>query len=125
MNNNSIVFVLIRKVIEDDEWQMVASAYLSIVARVLILDQSTFIQVLQELSIPTPFETLLDIWIRKMPLIGQPDKRKLLSLALASLLTVQDDAIYQRFDVIVQCICETLNDIMKEDLDDESNTLVE
>lgn len=46
-------------------------------------------------------------------------------LALATLLPVQDDVIYQRFDVIVQCICETLNDIMKEDLDDESNTLVE
>lgn len=64
---------------EDDEWQMVMSSYLSIVARVLILNQMTFIQVLQELHIPTPFETVLDIWIRKMPLIGQPDKKKLLS----------------------------------------------
>lgn len=76
--HNSII-LFIRKVTEDDEWQMVSSAYLSIVARVLILNQTTFIQVLQELNIPAPFETLLDVWIRKMPLIGQPDKRKLLS----------------------------------------------
>lgn len=58
---------------------MVMSSYLSIVARVLILDQMTFIRVLQELNMPNPFETLMDIWIRKMPVIGQPDKRKLLS----------------------------------------------
>lgn len=105
----------------------------------------TFSQVLQELNIPTPLETILDVWIKKMPLIGQPDKRKLLSklilaisrfslftqvfrlfsgLALASLLTVPNDSIYQRFDVIIQCVCETLNDIMKEDPDDQQ-TLVE
>lgn len=58
---------------------MVMCSYLTIVARVLILDQMTFIQVLQELNVPQPFETILDIWIKKMPLIGQPDKRKLLS----------------------------------------------
>lgn len=78
-NFNSLKSFLNRKVTEDDEWQMVMSSYLSIVARVLILNQMTFIQVLQELNIPNPFETLMDIWIRKMPLIGQPDKRKLLS----------------------------------------------
>lgn len=65
--------------IEDDEWQMVMGSYLSIVARLLLLNQMVFIQVLQELNVPTPFESIMDIWIRKMPLIGQPDKRKLLS----------------------------------------------
>lgn len=58
---------------------MVMSSYLCIVARVLLLNQMIFIEVLQEMNILTPFETLMDIWIRKMPLIGQPDKRKLLS----------------------------------------------
>lgn len=58
---------------------MVMSSYLVIVARTLILDQMVFIQVLQELNLPNPLEAILDIWIRKMPLIGQPDKRKLLS----------------------------------------------
>lgn len=48
-----------------------------------------------------------------------------LGLALASLLTIQDDIIYQRFDTIVQCVCETLNDIMKEDLEDDTNKLIE
>lgn len=53
-----------------------------------------------------------------------------LGLALASLLPVQDDIIYQRFDVLIQSICETLNDIMKEDIEykdegNESHGLVE
>lgn len=82
----SLVHILNRKVTEDDEWQMVMSSYLSIVARVLILDQMTFIRVLQELNIPNPFEKLMDIWIRKMPVIGQPDKRKLLSERLKLIL---------------------------------------
>lgn len=73
-----MLFCLFRKVTDDNELQMVMSSYLTIVARVLILDQLTFIQVLQEMNIPTPFETLLNIWIQKMPLIVQPDKRKLL-----------------------------------------------
>lgn len=52
---------------------------LAIVGRILILNSMTFIEVLQELNMPSPLETILDIWIQKMPLIGQPDKRKLLS----------------------------------------------
>lgn len=53
-----------------------------------------------------------------------------LGLALSTLLPVQDDIIYQRFDVIIQSICEALNDIMKEDIEyseegNESKGLVE
>lgn len=136
---------------------MVMSAYLTIVARVLIMDQVAFSQVLQEMKVENPVGRLLDVWVRKMPLIGQPDKRKLLStflllllfhdnesvysvlfiqfptllfsqlcsttgLALASLITVQNDTIYQKFDVIIQAICESLNDIMKEECDVGTNS---
>lgn len=59
---------------------MVMSAYLSILARVLLLNQMVFIQVMQELNVPNPFETIIDVWLRKMPLIGQPEKRKLCSM---------------------------------------------
>lgn len=41
-------------------------------------------------------------------------------LALSSLLTVQNDSIYQRFEQLLQSICEALNDIMKEDNEDPS-----
>lgn len=107
-----------RKVIADEVWQMVMSSYLAIVARVLIIDQIVFVQVVQELNVPNAFDTLLDVWLKKMPLIGHSEKRKLLGLALASLLTVQNNSIYQRFEVLLQSICEILNDIMIQDKDD-------
>lgn len=69
-----------RKVTDDDEWQMVMSSHLAILARVLLLNQMVFIQVMQELNAPNPFETIIDVWLRKMPLIGQPEKRKLCSM---------------------------------------------
>lgn len=72
--------IFCRKVTDDDEWQMVMSSYLSILARVLLLNQIVFIQVMQELNVPNPFETILEVWLRKMPLIGQPEKRKLCSM---------------------------------------------
>lgn len=91
--------------------------YLTIVARVLLLNQAAFSQVLQEMNTTQPLEQILDVWVSKMTLVSQHDKRKLLSLALSSLLTVQNDAIYERFSGILLNICETLNDIMKEDED--------
>lgn len=47
-----------------------------------------------------------------------------IGLALASLLPVQNDTIYQRYDVIIQALVESLNDIMKEELvDSETNQI--
>lgn len=102
---------------------MVMSSYLSVVGRVLIIDQAVFFQAVQELNIPNPLERVLDIWLKKMPLIGHPEKRKLLGLALATFLTVQNNSIYHRFELILQCVCETLNDIMVQYKD--TNTFVE
>lgn len=116
-------FLFYRKVYENEDFPMVMTMYLAIVARILIIDQGVFIQVMQELNIPQLLEKILDVWISKMPLVTQLEKRKLLSLALASLLTVQNDIIYERFSGILLNICEALNDIMKED--DDSGGMLE
>lgn len=71
--------MLHRKVADNDEYPMVMTMYLAIVARVLIVDQSVFIQVLQEVNDTNFLERMLDVWINKMPLVTQLDKRKLLS----------------------------------------------
>lgn len=44
------------------------------------MNQVAFIEILQELNIPNPFEEILDVWLQKMRLIGELDKRKLLSM---------------------------------------------
>lgn len=109
---------------DNGEWQTVMTEYLTIVARTLILDPMVFTQVLQEINVPNPLDVILDVWLTKMQLIVQSDKTKLMSLALSSLLTVQNDSVYKRFDVLMETICEALNDIMKEDNDDP-NVMVE
>lgn len=73
------MIIFYRKVYENDEYPMVMTMYLAIVARVLIIDQNVFSQVLQEINIPQFLEKLLDVWISKMPSVTQPEKRKLLS----------------------------------------------
>lgn len=105
---------------DNGEWQTVMTEYLTIVARILILDPMVFNQLLQELNLPQPLDVILDVWLTKMPLIVQSEKTKLMSLALSSLLTVQNDSVYKRFDDLMAVICETLNDIMKEDNEDTS-----
>lgn len=84
-------------------------------ARVLIVNQNVFFQVIQGLQSPQAFEQLLDVWISKMSSVTHSDKRKLLGLALASLLTVQNELIYDRFTPIMTNLCEVLNDIMRDD----------
>lgn len=65
---------------DNDEYPMVMTMYLAIVARVLIIDQNVFIQVLQEVNDTNFLERMLDVWINKMPLVTQLEKRKLLSM---------------------------------------------
>lgn len=107
---------IVQKAVDNEEYPMVMTAYLSIVARLLICDQAGFGEVLQQVEHQQQleggigaaaatassaaaaagakatgtsvvavaaggqiFEQLLDVWIGKMPLITQPEKRKLLS----------------------------------------------
>lgn len=125
MINISIRFfsLISSKVYEDKEYPMVMSMYLSVIARVLIIDQVAFSQVLQDTRLPQAFEKILDVWLTKMPLVSNLERRKLLSLALSSLITVQEDALYERLGLILCKVYETLNDIMKEG--DETGTLQE
>lgn len=55
------------------------SMYLTVIARVLLLNQVAFSQCLQEINKPQALEKILDVWSNKMPLVTQHDKRKLLS----------------------------------------------
>ena len=57
---------------------------------------------------------ILDVWIEKMPLVTQTDRRKLLALGLSSLiLPTGSQVVHDRIYGIFQNVAETLNDIMK------------
>ncbi len=78
---------------------------------------------------------VLDVWLDKMPCVTQPDKKKLLSLALCSLLplttaanansspagtanaTTSTDVVRDRVFGILASVTEVLNDVTRTDED--------
>ena len=60
---------------------------------------------------------LLDVWMDKMPCVTQPEKKKLLSLALCSLLASGSPIVYDgnRIYSILVNVVETLNDVINTD----------
>lgn len=105
------------RVAADKDYPMVMSLYLALVSRTLLISQSVFSAVLQTVPVQVAFEQILDVWLARMPCVVNKDKKKLLSLALVSLLTVQNEVVYERMPTIAKRLCESLNDIMKEDED--------
>ncbi|KAL1117813.1 hypothetical protein AAG570_004128 [Ranatra chinensis] len=100
-----------------DELPMVMSVYLSILARVLLASKEIFIQTtnkLSEIVNQTPdsvISTILDVWLAKMPHVTNMERRKLLGLALSSLLIAQSS----KFCGILLAVSEILNDITRVD----------
>ena len=109
--------------LKGDEFIMAElTMYFSIIARILLCSRDIFIQIIQELTKKLGQEIKEDIvlvqiihrYVDHMPLVTQQKKRKLLSLALCSLLDAScPPCILEYFPRIILNIVETLNDIMK------------
>ena len=98
--------------------------YLSIVARVLWFYKDIFIQTISELTRKlskheTTEEAVLGqiiyVWVDRMGCTTQPERRKLLALALCSLVGANSPSVLEHFSQIMSNIVETLNDITKLD----------
>ena len=103
---------------------MVMTMCLSIVARVLLGSKDIFAQVISELSRDiggnsteeSVLERIIEVWVNRMPTVAEPEKLKLLALALCALLSPNSPPIvFQQFPNIISSIVETLNDITKID----------
>lgn len=104
-----------------DECPLVTSMYLSILARVLLASFAVFNEILARLSqmlnetAQNIFNKILDVWISKTSALSLPERRKLLGIALTSLLTVQSNSVLERFPGIIKNVVEILNDITHTD----------
>lgn len=104
-----------------EEFPTLMSLYLSILSRILLVSRDTFIETISKLSEniqQTPDEVLnkiLDVWLQRMPLITQMERKKLLGLALSSLLVSNFRFVYEKFHGIVLAVTEVLNDITRTD----------
>merc|ERR1719213_98276 len=56
-----------------------------------------------------------DVWCDKMPCVTAPERRKLLALALASLLTSESPVVLSRVYLVFLNVAETLNDVTRPD----------
>ena len=57
----------------------------------------------------------MDVWCDKMPCVTAPERKKLLALALASLLTSESPVVLQRVYMVLLNVAETLNDVTRPD----------
>lgn len=98
-----------------DRFLQINQVYLQMIARVLLLDQVTFSMILSEMGIPDALEKILTTWLNEMPVVARSNEKKLLALALTSLITVSNDVIFDNFSGIMSNLSETLNDITNDD----------
>ncbi|KFB43307.1 AGAP002970-PA-like protein [Anopheles sinensis] len=100
---------------QHSEYPQVQQVYLQLISRVLINDQVTFSVVLSEVGAQDALEKILTHWLEGMHMVTRLDEKKLLALALGSLLPFSNEVIFENFGGILTNITETLNDIMNED----------
>ena len=113
----------LRAVYEGQAYPMLMSMHLSIISRLILNYNSEFHEFLNCMASQDNANSdqmagkILDVWMDKMPCVTQPDRRKLLSLALVSLMNTGSPVILQRIYGILLNVTETLNDIMRPDDD--------
>lgn len=114
---------IFKQVFEGNCYPMVFGSYITILARVFLYDQNLFVEFLPGgvTDFPTNFEKLIDIWLNRMPLITQPEKKKLLSLALgATLASIPNPIIESRLNGILQNIGYSIQEIIREENDSDT-----
>ena len=135
-----LIFKSYQAVCQGTDYPMLMSLHMSIISWMLlrfpeecstfmnqlenynITSSGTFLKVSNE-NITSAAGRLLDVWIEKMPLVTQTDRRKLMSLGLSSLLVPSGSQIVnERIYGIIQNVTETLNDIMKYEDDTKTYT---
>lgn len=111
---------IFKQVYLNKDFPMLMGMYLTMVARVLLISQQVFMEVIQELQQPNALETIMDVWITKMLLVTELDKLKLFSLAFLSIFS-NNPILLERFPTIMQNISEVLFEVMREDDDNNGS----
>ncbi|KAH8384850.1 hypothetical protein KR093_010102, partial [Drosophila rubida] len=95
------------------EYPMTMGWYLTLLARTLLIDQSVFMSVVQELPQTDALARILDVWIEMFPRVADThaEKRKLFCLAFASIFG-NNELLLARLPHILQLVEETLAEVM-------------
>ncbi|XP_068167834.1 importin-11 isoform X1 [Antennarius striatus] len=112
-----------RGIVDGERYPVVMSTYLGIMGRVLLQNSTFFSSLLSQMASECSQEmdqllgSLIEMWVDRMDNITQPERRKLSSLALLSLLPSDNSVIQDKFCGIINICVEALHDVMTEDPD--------
>lgn len=110
-----------RGILDGERYPVVMATYLGIMGRVLLQNSSFFSSFLTQMASECSQEMeqllggLIEMWVDRMDSITQPERRKLSSLALLSLLPSDNGVIHDKFCGIINITVEALHDVMTED----------
>lgn len=113
---------IFESVYNGNEYPMMMTMYLAIVARVILDSKTAFLECVNDLARDLNKSDKLDEvmgqvigeYVNHVPLVTQHKKRKLLALALCSLLDINSPpVVFEHFPYILSNIVEVLNDISK------------
>ncbi|KAJ0067645.1 hypothetical protein NL108_008950, partial [Boleophthalmus pectinirostris] len=112
-----------RGILDGERYPVVMATYLGIIGRVLLQNSSFFSSFLTQMASESSQEmeqllgSLIEMWVDRMDSITQPERRKLSSLALLSLLPSDNGVVQDKFCGIINITVEALHDVMTEDPD--------
>ncbi|KAF3851212.1 hypothetical protein F7725_012984 [Dissostichus mawsoni] len=110
-----------RGIVDGERYPVVMSTYLGIMGRILLQNSSFFSSLLTQMAsdrsqkMDELFGSVIEMWVDRMDNITQPERRKLSSLALLSLLPSDNSVIQDKFCGIINISVEALHDVMTED----------
>ncbi|XP_022099682.1 importin-11-like [Acanthaster planci] len=119
-----------QRILDKEEYPTVMSMYLSVVARIILKNQSFFFSFLEQYSHSTNeqpdeiFSKLLVVWSEKMDWITQAERRKLSALALMALLPSNSRVVTEKFPDVVYAVVEVLHDVCREENGSQVDYLV-
>jgi len=117
----SLLLTVLGAVHTGSEYPILMSLHLSILSRLILVSHHLFSQLCLGLASAEDSNhndvagKVLDVWLDKMACVTAPERRKLLALALASLLTTESPVVLSRVYMIFLNIAESLNDVTRPD----------
>jgi len=115
---HSVMVDVMRNLLGDSDYLSIKQIYLQLSIRYFLANQHAFSRILEEVQVEDALQKFLTIWFNTMPGVTQNEDKKLLAIALCSLLTVPNAKILESFSTIIILVYETLCDIMKQEEED-------
>ncbi|XP_065567259.1 importin-11-like [Artemia franciscana] len=118
-----LVMFALKVIYEDSEMPLFLCACFSLVSRLVLTSRQHFLQAVNEFgsqinaSPDSVLNRILDVWIDRMSYFSSTEKRKLMSIALISLLASGSPLVLDKICGILMRVCETIQDVLTREED--------